>query len=636
MTPIPSESAPVCRRFARWETLALAGILLIGAALRFIALDRNPLWWDEGNNAYFAQASLGDLLRLSRLTLDTNPPAHRLALKVWLSLWGEGVFSLRSLSAVCGILTIGLVFLWGRWRYGTAVGLVAAALAAIWPMALYHQREAKGYAWVTFFLALSVYLWQKYLDEAPRWRFWPWVGASVSAALALGAHYYAALFIAAQGVGLALLLALSRTPLREALKRWGRWASVQAVAVLAVSPWVVLTLKTSLHGAARLPDVASGSTLALAQEIAKTIAAGGATRGWVAWVAFGAMAATALFALWRSPARGANVFLLTLVLVPPLLGLVAQRYVAFVPARFFTYVIPPLAILLGEGLCRLGKVALLPALVIALAWGTALPEAYRPQAAANEDLRPIAQALRQEARPGDGLLVTYIWEEGILRMLAPDLPIRYHLGWFEEKTVGRDLEGLLATHRRLWLLSYEVPLQHPSNTGGWWLEHHTARAFYLEHVPYSLALYVSPLAQTHFSPTAIFEGGVALESFGMPESVEAGDILPVTLSWAITRAPAPAPTVFVHFVDEKGTLWCQQDGWPHNGLTPFAGHHVGERIFDPRALRIPAEAPEGTYRVLVGLYNPETGRRYRLIQGERAGEDALPLGTVRVVSRCAE
>ena len=121
MTPIPSESAPVCRRFARWETLALAGILLIGAALRLIALDRNPLWWDEGNNAYFAQASLGDLLRLSRLTLDTNPPAHRLALKVWLSLWGEGVFSLRSLSAVCGILTIGLVFLWGRWRYGTAV-----------------------------------------------------------------------------------------------------------------------------------------------------------------------------------------------------------------------------------------------------------------------------------------------------------------------------------------------------------------------------------------------------------------------------------------------------------------------------------------------------------------------------------
>ncbi len=631
MSP-PPETASARRPFGRWEALALAAIFLAGAILRFEALDHNPLWWDEGNNAYFAQASLGDLLRLSRLTLDTNPPAHRLALKGWLALWGEGVFSLRSLSAVCGVLTIGLVFLWGRWRYGPAVGLIAAVLAAIWPVALYHQREAKGYAWVTLFLTLSTYLWQRHLDEAARWRFWPWLGAALGAALALGAHYYAALFMAAQGVGLGLVFLLNRARPGEALRRLGRWLSVQAVAVLAISPWAALTLKTSLRGAERLPDVASGSAWILAQDIAKTIAVGAGGKGWLAWVVLGAMAAVAVWALVRSPQRAREAFLGALVLVPPALGLVAQRYVAFVPARFFVYIIPPLAILLGAGLCRLGKVALLPALVIAIAWGAALPEAYRPQAAVDEDLRPVAEALRQEAHPGDALLVTYIWEEGTLRMVAPDLPLTYHLGWFAQETVAHDVQRLFAEHPRLWVLSYKVPVQDPANTGAWWLEQHAARGFYQEHPPYSLALYLLPLPpQASFAAPAVFEGGIALARFALPEAVQAGEPFAVTLEWAITRAPAPAPTVFLHLVDGQGVLWAQHDGWPHNGLTPFIGRHIGERIVDARALRVCAEAPPGEYRVLVGLYNPETGRRYRIVQGPQAGEEAVTLGTVRVV-----
>src|SRR3990172_6549125 len=83
-----------------WPVLvALLSIVVLAAGLRFWQLDAAQMWWDEGNNAYFAHYSLPEVLTFSRLTRDTDPPAHRAALGLWLSLFGDSAFSLRSLSA---------------------------------------------------------------------------------------------------------------------------------------------------------------------------------------------------------------------------------------------------------------------------------------------------------------------------------------------------------------------------------------------------------------------------------------------------------------------------------------------------------------------------------------------------------
>ena len=242
--------------------MALGVILVAAAVLRLVTLAQTPLWWDEGNNAYFAHASLGELLRMSRATMDTDPPVHRLVLKAWLWLWGDGSFQLRALSALCGVLGVWLTYAWGNWLYERKVGLAAAALAAIWPAFVYHSREGKPYALIVLLTGLAVYLWQRYLDQAPRLRLLPWLGAVLCAALALGAHYYVALFMAAQGLGLAVMLAVSRSSWREVWRRLWRWLSIQLAAVMLVAPWAALTYETALRGAANLPEVSAQASLA--------------------------------------------------------------------------------------------------------------------------------------------------------------------------------------------------------------------------------------------------------------------------------------------------------------------------------------------------------------------------------------
>ena len=270
------------RRPRAWLAPALlALILLLATALRLVALARAPLWWDEGNNAYFGHATLPELVAMSRATLDTDPPAHRLALKAWLWLLGDGALQLRALSALCGVLGVYLLYVWGRWLYGRPAGLAAAALAAVWPAFVHHSREGKPYSFVLLLAALSVYLWQRYLDGAPRivaprivaprilaprWRLLPWLGAVLAAALALGAHYYVGLWMAAQGLGLVAMLAAERClcredTRREAFRRVGRWLSVQLAAVALVAPWAALTLDTALAGAASLPEVGAPESL---------------------------------------------------------------------------------------------------------------------------------------------------------------------------------------------------------------------------------------------------------------------------------------------------------------------------------------------------------------------------------------
>jgi mannosyltransferase len=617
----------------RWAIVALAAILIVALGLRLVALERAPLWWDEGNNAYFAHASLAELLRASRATLDTDPPTHRLALKVWLALWGSSPFHLRSFSALCGALTVWLTYVWGRWRYNVRVGLWAAALLALWPLAIYYSREGKGYPFATLFAWLSAYLWQRYLDGAPRLRFWPWLGAALSAALALGAHYYVALFMAAQGVGLAAALAIERASWRDARRRLGRWLTVNLAAAALVIPWFALTHATALLGAERLPAAqAPGSLLAYGRHLVAPLVTALAGPGWAMVLALAALGLAAGAALWRSRNRAAEALLLALVVAPLALGFGAQQRVAFVRPRFFLYILPPLALLAASGMAALRRGGVALALALAVAWGVTLPAAYHPHDQPQEDMRPLAAALREYARPGDVVIGSYIWQEGILRLLAPQATVSYHLGWFDEATVGAQIEALFEAHPRLWLLSYNTALQHPANPGGWWLEHYAARALLLSDPPHSLALYLpAPATQIAAAEAfAVFGEAIALESFALPATAQAGDALPLTLRWRVIRSPAAAPAVFAHLVSAEGRFVSQSDGPPQNGLASFATPSPAEGILDARALLLPADVPPGEYRLLLGLYDPASGQRLTVTQGEKAGADHVLLGQVRV------
>lgn len=603
------------RRKAR-TLLLLGAILLLGAGLRLWNLAGPALWWDEGNNAYFAHQTLPDLVRMSRLTNDTNPPAHRLALKLWLGVLGDGAYNLRLLSVVCAMLTIPLAFAWGRWLESDAAGLLAALLWAVSPLAIYYSREAKAYPFVTLFGALGSYLWARYLQGAERRRPWLWALYILSGILTLGGHYYALLLHGAQGAW--LLVEAARVGFPTIRRDLRNWLLAQGAILAALSPWLLLTYDTALGGAHALTTERGPLHLGTyLQDILSTLAGGPHGRDWASALALVTLMVGAAWGVHRL--RDRRRWLLSLiVLLPIAAGFFMQRYFPFFVGRFLLYIIPALYLLVAVGMASLKKWAPLLGMPLIVAWAALLPAAYTPFASPEEDLRPVAGTLRELAEPDDAIVVGYIWQEGILRMYAPQVPSTYYLGWLDREDVGERMRALFDRHRQLWLVTYRVPLRHSMNASGEWLETNAARAIHERHGHNRVALYVRPARGAGASTTKriAFEEGLALSYRPISQTVAAGHPLALDLQWHVGQTPPSEPyKVFAHLIDEEGTIWSQRDGRPQNGARPFERAAPGEILVDRRALLVPEEAPPGHYRVRVGLYHARSGEKLQIIEG---------------------
>ena len=125
-----------------------------------------------------------------------------------------------------------------------------------------------------------------------------------------------------------------------------------------------------------------------------------------------------------------------------------------------------------------------------------------------------------------------------------------------------------------------------------------------------------------FAGEPIVLGGYSLDS----ASTRHGDVLSLTLFWE-AGGPASRPyTAFNHIVDENGALIAQQDNWPANGTWPPTCWHQGDLIGDAYQIAIPPETTPGSYRLLSGLYDAESGIRLLL----EDGRDAVDLGSIEI------
>ena len=84
--------------------LPVALILLLAGGLRFYQLSGQSLWADEGNSVALARRGFVEIAR--RTAFDIHPPFYYWLLKLWITIFGESEFGLRSLSAVLGILLV--------------------------------------------------------------------------------------------------------------------------------------------------------------------------------------------------------------------------------------------------------------------------------------------------------------------------------------------------------------------------------------------------------------------------------------------------------------------------------------------------------------------------------------------------
>ena len=81
-----------------------------------------------------------------------------------------------------------------------------------------------------------------------------------------------------------------------------------------------------------------------------------------------------------------------------------------------------------------------------------------------------------------------------------------------------------------------------------------------------------------------------------------GDIVALSLRWrALAAIPAPY-VVFVHLIGPDGNLVAQEDVQPLQGTRPTTTWVAGLALWDPHQVYLPANAPQGTYQVRVGMY----------------------------------
>ncbi|HET8565333.1 MAG TPA: glycosyltransferase family 39 protein [Solirubrobacterales bacterium] len=190
---------------ARSRTFWLvAGLTALGAVIRFATLGLQSYHHDEVVTASrVLRVGFGHAMDAVGFS-ESAPPLYYALAWVWTQITGTGPWGLRSLSALAGVLTIPVAYLIGRELRGRRTGVLAAALVAVNPMLLWYSQEARAYALLSLFCALSLYYCARALrDDGRAGGRRDLVLWGVFSGLALATHYFAVFPLAAE---VALLL----------------------------------------------------------------------------------------------------------------------------------------------------------------------------------------------------------------------------------------------------------------------------------------------------------------------------------------------------------------------------------------------------------------------------------------------
>ncbi len=104
-------------------------------------------------------------------------------------------------------------------------------------------------------------------------------------------------------------------------------------------------------------------------------------------------------------------------------------------------------------------------------------------------------------------------------------------------------------------------------------------------------------------------GKVRLIGYELPESIAPGETLRVTVALEASSPLEQRYKVFVHLRGEDDSVLAQADRLPCNFSLNEADWRPGDIVLEEYALPIAPETAPGTYRVILGVYRPDTHAR---------------------------
>lgn len=124
--------------------------------------------------------------------------------------------------------------------------------------------------------------------------------------------------------------------------------------------------------------------------------------------------------------------------------------------------------------------------------------------------------------------------------------------------------------------------------------------------------------------------GSTIQLYGYKLSEPVDNTVGLTLYWIAQAVPTENYFSFVHLVSSASGEIVSQEGFvPVNGLRPTRGWRPDEVLADSYRLELPPDSTPGEYRLIAGLFVPESGERPPVVyQGELQPENQLTLTTL--------
>ena len=199
----------------------------------------------------------------------------------------------------------------------------------------------------------------------------------------------------------------------------------------------------------------------------------------------------------------------------------------------------------------------------------------------------------------------------------------------DQAATEAELAAGVADRRQLFALFWATEQSDPQGIVEGWLNRNAFKGLEswqgnVRFVQYSLP---SRLTCAEFTPPVRFGDAIQLNRVCLPapRRVVSGTSLPLSLHW---QTDAPINRRFkasVQLLNQQNQVIGQQDGEPGGGSLPTDGWLPGVEVVDKRGVYAPPGAPPVDHRLILALYDAETGERLAVGDG-----DALPLGAVTI------
>jgi mannosyltransferase len=205
----------------------LLALTILALLLRVTNLSRS-LFTDEAYSLALAQRSFGHMLVL--FGRESNGTLYAIVLWPVIRLFGTGTLVLRAPAVLAGTLSVPALW-WAAQRFvSRPVALLAAALLAINPMAIWYSETARQYAFVMLAACLAFGALARALDGGANRRAW------VGYVAAMTALAYCDLFAAP------LALPAQALILRRSGSGWRSWLRALLAVLLCCVPLLVASV----------------------------------------------------------------------------------------------------------------------------------------------------------------------------------------------------------------------------------------------------------------------------------------------------------------------------------------------------------------------------------------------------------